>query len=317
MRRTHRDVSASELGNGAPAIGPRQIKGPRVVASGAGCFHGTLRDGIAIAYSSEVMSDSGQRGGHVMLTRRNVLQTAAIWPWLASCQSPSLRESARAAKTAPATTSHAITGARWFTGEGFEARTGYSVAGRLTFRRPPAPTETLDLSGAWLIPPFAEAHNHNIGDGDEASMRRAIARYVADGVFYAKIQGNLPVSNELKTELGINRPQGIDAVFAQGLLTSSDGHPIALAENVLLPQGAFPGETRETLKDRRYFLIDSEMEFQSKWPQLLAEQPDFVKIVLSHSEDYSARKGAPSTSVGTDSIPSSSPASSSGRTHLA
>jgi hypothetical protein len=66
------------------------------------------------------------------------------------------------------------------------------------------------------VPPFAEAHNHNLGTGLEEREKKAIQKYLADGVFYIKIQGNLPLTNEGKLHLSLNRPEGIDVAFAQG-----------------------------------------------------------------------------------------------------
>src|SRR5205823_5972877 len=108
----------------------------------------------------------------------------------------------------------------WFNGRSFEPRTFYSVDGRFTLKKP-ARVRELDLAGSWIVPPFGEAHNHNIGVGVEELDRKAIAKYQADGVFYVKIQGNLPLSDKAKQSLGIGAPYGVDAVFAQGSITAS------------------------------------------------------------------------------------------------
>jgi len=52
--------------------------------------------------------------------------------------------------------------AQWFDGQRFRRGDLYSVEGALTFRRPRHLHESLDLSGKYLIPPLAEAHNHNV-----------------------------------------------------------------------------------------------------------------------------------------------------------
>ncbi len=118
----------------------------------------------------------------------------------------------------------ALINGQWFNGLGFEPRTFYSVNGRFTSRKPGHVDQTIDLAGTYEVPPFGEAHNHNIGTGVEARDRDAIQRDLRDGVFRVKIMGNLPVSDDLKGRLGINRPEGIDVVFAQGNLTATDGH---------------------------------------------------------------------------------------------
>jgi imidazolonepropionase-like amidohydrolase len=186
---------------------------------------------------------------------------------------------------------YAFAGGQWFDGRTFEPRTVYSVSGRLSRVRPARIDQTIDLSGAFVVPPFAEAHNHNIGTGSAERDRQAIQRYLAAGVFYAKIQGNLPLTAEAKARLGLNTAAGLDAVFAQGAsLTGMDGHPIALIEQVLLPQGYFAGYTKETLKDVRYFTIDGAEDLERKWPRVLGESPDFIKVMLLYSEEYEKRR---------------------------
>jgi hypothetical protein len=186
----------------------------------------------------------------------------------------------------------AIRNGLWFNGRSFESRTVYSVGGRFTSTKPGRVDRDLDLAGTWIVPPLGESHNHNIGTGVEEWDRRAIAKYQSDGVFYVKIQGNLPLTGEAKRSLGIGAPTGIDAVFAQGSITASGGHPIALAESLLL-RGYFPGSTKETLADHRYFPADSEAEFQRKWPEILSQKPDFIKAFLLYADEFEKRKSDP------------------------
>lgn len=186
----------------------------------------------------------------------------------------------------------AFVNGQWFNGRSFERRTAYSVDGRLTFKEPAQVDRTVDLSGSWVVPPFADAHNHSIGTGDEDSDRSAIRRFLADGVFYVKMQGNLPLTDDMKGRLRINRPDSVDAVFAQGSLTVDGGHPSFLME-LLLQAGVFPGHTKETLKDLRYFTIDSEADLNKKWPLVLSQRPDFIKTFLWRSDEFERRKADP------------------------
>ena len=107
-----------------------------------------------------------------------------------------------AAQSAPNT---ALVNGKWFDGKAFTARTVYSVEGRFTSKRPTRIENTVDLAGLWVIPPLAEAHNHSIGTGVDEWDRRAINRFLADGVFYVKIMGNLPLSIEAKNALPRSR----------------------------------------------------------------------------------------------------------------
>lgn len=183
----------------------------------------------------------------------------------------------------------ALINGQWFNGKSFEARTVYSVNGRFTAKKPARVDRTLDLAGTWIVPPFGEAHNHNI-NGIEERDRKVIQKYLADGVFYVKIQSNLPVTDEMRHRLSLNRHDSIDAALAQGALTTTGGITELLAELIWMPQKTYPGYTRETLKDYRYFTIDSEADLEKKWPLLLKQRPDFIKTHLWFSDEYEKRK---------------------------
>ena len=148
------------------------------------------------------------------------------------------------------------------------------------FEKPARIDRTLDLAGAWIVPPFAEAHNHNIDGAVEERSLAAIRKYVADGVFYVKIQGNYPLTDEQRRRLPINRPGAPDVAFAQAFITATGGHPTVLHEEILLPQGYYPGLAKERLREKVYFTLDTERELEAKWPRILALRPDFIKTNL-------------------------------------
>jgi hypothetical protein len=105
--------------------------------------------------------------------------------------------------------------------------------------------------------------------------------------------GNAPVTDEMRRRLSLNRPESIDAVLAQGALTTTGGIAELLRELIWIPQNTYPGQTRETLKDYRYFTIDSEADLEKKWPLLLKQRPDFIKTHLWFSDEYEKRKNDP------------------------
>ena len=187
----------------------------------------------------------------------------------------------------------ALINGRWFDGKTFKGQTAYSLDGRFTFKKPAQIDRTLDLAGLWIVPPFGEAHNHNLGTGMEDWDKKAIRKYLADGVFYVKIQGNLPLTDDRKRRLGVNRPDSIDVVLAQGTLTATGGHPSVLVGEILLRRGYFPGHTKESLKDHRYFTVDSEDELDKKWPAILSLKPDFIKTFFLFSDEFEKRRADP------------------------
>jgi imidazolonepropionase-like amidohydrolase len=193
----------------------------------------------------------------------------------------------------------ALVNGKWFNGTSFETRTSYSVNGRLTFEKRAHVDRTVDLSGTWIVPPFADAHNHSLGGTLEDLNREVIRHDLTDGVFYVQIQGNLPLSEEMKRRLSLNTPRSIDALLAQGAqLTSSGGYYPGRLADLWLSSTMYAGFTRETLKDYRYFTIDSEAELDKKWPAILDEHPDFVKTMLVFSESYEESKAADSAYFG-------------------
>jgi imidazolonepropionase-like amidohydrolase len=187
----------------------------------------------------------------------------------------------------------AFTNGRWFDGKSFQTRTTYSVNGTLSFTEPARIDRMIDLSGTWVVPPFAEAHNHNIDGAVEERSLAAIRKYVADGVFYVKIQGNYPLSDQQRGRLPINRPGAPDVAFAQAFITATGGHPSVLHEEILLPQGYYPGIAKEQLRDKVYFTIDTEDEVAAKWPRILAQRPDFIKTNLWRSDEFERRRHDP------------------------
>lgn len=184
----------------------------------------------------------------------------------------------------------ALLNGQWFNGKTFEPRAVYSVNGRFTFKKPARIDRTIELAGTWIVPPFGEAHNHNL-NGIEERDRKAIQKYLADGVFYVKLPSNFFVSDEMKQRLGLNRPESIDTVMAQGAsLTATGGHPYWLAEMIWLRQGYAKGPV-EALNGHRFFTIDSETDLEQKWPQILSQRPAFIKTILWVSSEHEQRKG--------------------------
>lgn len=181
---------------------------------------------------------------------------------------------------------------QWFDGEMFRAATVEIRSNRLFFVRPQRRTfgaaKIIDLKGGYVVPPFCEAHNHNLGLADAAENRRMNARYLKDGVFYVQILSNIPRFSD-PWRAYFNRPNTVDVTFANGGLTGSGGHPVPLSER-LLAQGWYPGFTRETLKGKRYFIIDSVSDLTEAWPIIRQQRPDFIKAFLLYSEEFEQRR---------------------------
>ena len=174
---------------------------------------------------------------------------------------------------------------RWLGADGFSAGTRYVVDGRLTQRRPRHVDSVVDLAGRWVVPPFGEAHNHNVDYSTPTRTDSLIRRYLRDGVFYVKNPGSLPRGRDSLVGR-VNVPRGVDAVFANGLLTATGGHPTGLYQRNLA-RGAMTAADGD---GAFLWILDSLPDLERKWPRILAGRPDFIKVVLVHSEEFARRR---------------------------
>ena len=178
-----------------------------------------------------------------------------------------------------------LRGGQWLGADGLRAGTRWVADGRLTLRRPARVDSVIDLAGRWVVPPFGEAHNHNLDYSTPSRTDSLIRRYLRDGVFYVKNPGNLPRGRDSLVGR-INVPRGVDAVFANGLLTATGGHPTGLylrnrSRGAMTPADSDGGFL---------WIVDSLPDLERKWPRILAGRPDFIKIVLVHSEEFARRR---------------------------
>jgi hypothetical protein len=180
----------------------------------------------------------------------------------------------------------AFVGGRWFTGTAFEERTAFAVAGVLTFEQPARVDSTIHLAGAYVVPPFGEAHNHNVEHSSRIAL--TIGQYLRDGVFYVRNPNNLP-RTRLPLAGTINVPTSIDVAFANGGLTASDGHPIPLVRRNI-ERGIW---TEADGEGAFYFRVDDEEDLDRVWEGILEDGPDFLKTYLLYSEEYARRRDDP------------------------
>ena len=178
----------------------------------------------------------------------------------------------------------------WFAGEKFVDRTMYSVGGFFSDNRPARIDSVVDLQGGYVVPPFGEAHNHNVDASNAAAGRAVVDRYLRDGVFYVQNPGNVSRARLGLTGL-INVPMGIDVTFANALLAGPGGHPMDLFLRNLARGGMLPTDTNSTTGF--IWTITDRTDLDAKWPGILASHPDFIKTMLLYSEEYERRKADP------------------------
>lgn len=184
---------------------------------------------------------------------------------------------------------------QWFDGKGFRPQTFYSVNGFLRKKKPQGDVETIDLANQFVVPPFSEAHNHNLGSAlylNRDFTKQMIQRYLAAGIFYVKIPGNPARNAEVLRREYVNRADSVDVSFANGVLTSRDGHPQGmLVDSFKEAKVELPPLSE--LEGGGFYIVESESDLLAKWQRIIADKPDFIKTILCHSEDLEKRRANP------------------------
>lgn len=191
------------------------------------------------------------------------------------------------------TQTYALINGRWLTGQGFLSKSMYSVNGIFTHSEPDRIEKIIDLKNGFVIPPFGEAHTHNV-EGDW-NIDTVIRNYVRDGILYVKNPNDIPEFVE-KIQDKLNKPESIDVVFAHAGLTGHNGHPIALYEEILRLHRYEPvigARKRGWFNGRAYFPISTLKDLENQWPAIMATKPDFVKVYLADSEHFGSHAPSP------------------------
>ena len=173
---------------------------------------------------------------------------------------------------------------QWFDGNEFKKADWYSINGKLSTIRPSRVDSIINLKNGFVIPPFGEAHNHNIAYWDQFS--ELSARYLNRGIFYVKVPNNfIEGRQKLITNGLINKDTTIDAVFANGGITSYKGHPYFIVQRNI----EWGNITEKQGEGDFYNTIMSVNELEAKWSTIMEHHPDFIKTYLLFSEEYEKR----------------------------
>lgn len=171
--------------------------------------------------------------------------------------------------------------AQWFDGQKLQRGSLYIQDGRFTAQRPKKVNRLMELRGQFLVPPLAEAHNHNLQS--EWGLQRFGQDYLRDGVFYAAMLCADPAGVAPLRPL-IDQPETPDVLFATACITSSDGQPLAM-----LQSGPKPMPLSEIV-DKAVLVMDSPADVAAKWPLIKDRQSDLVKVVLAYHERPELRR---------------------------
>lgn len=184
----------------------------------------------------------------------------------------------------------ALEGGQWFDGSRFRPDRWFVVDGRLTRKPPNRVDARIDLCRRYVLPPLADAHNHNLQSPWTAAT--FADDYLRRGIFYsAQLAANTDEIASYRAFLG--GPGRVDVLWAEATLSSSDGHPLGLAL-----AGAKQAGMRMTASDfidKAFWAIDDRADLEKKWPRIAEARPKLVKVIVvddAHSADQ--RKDASS-----------------------
>ena len=210
--------------------------------------------------------------------------------WRSPHSSP-VRPGAGYVRANPASRTWELRHGHWFDGHRFRDQTWYVRQGLLQRNRPAHVDTVVDLHGQWVVPPFAEGHAHML-DGTYG-LPEMLRRYLHDGVYYVQVLTNSQTGAQ-QAKPFLNQPRSVDAVYANGGLTSTLGHPFTAYEPRAL--GLYDYTQWEPNHDRiaksrllehdAYWFFDSPADVAAQWPRFLAGHPDVVKIYLLHANQY-------------------------------
>lgn len=173
-----------------------------------------------------------------------------------------------------------------FIDQEFRKQDFYTTGNELHFGQPTRHDRRVDLVGKYVTPPFSETHNHSI---DGAFMLPGkVKTFLDQGIFYYKNPNSVPATTDPIRDR-INLPTSLDVRFANGGWTGTGGHPVPLYRQ-LWNNGLywnFPGQPRDSaLHQQAHWVADTRAEVDAQWSAYLAQNPDFTKVYVLHTEAY-------------------------------
>lgn len=180
-----------------------------------------------------------------------------------------------------------VEGGQWFDGERFRRGDWFVVDGKLTRTRPSRIDVRINAAGAFVVPPYADGHNHDMQNA--WGVGRRMAAHLKEGVFYS---AQLCANEDLDPFRPLfNQPAAPDVVVANVCISSSDGHPLGLLLQSLEPEEAKRADLGALR--RFYVAVDDEATLDRRWPELLERKPDLIKVILIDSSRHAERFGKP------------------------
>lgn len=175
---------------------------------------------------------------------------------------------------------HRFVNGHWFDGDRFVAREVFVVEGVIREDAGEKEPRVIDLDGGYVLPGFGNAHSHGIGNDD---FDRESNLFLARGVFYVANPNSIGARSTAAREAFASAAT-VDARFANGGLTSVGGHPVQIFES---------RAGGRAMEGNAYFTIENLEQLEARWSEILAGEPDFLKVYLERSEHHAARRDDP------------------------
>lgn len=174
------------------------------------------------------------------------------------------------------------TNAYWWNGESFSFGERYVEDGYFVETSSDV-VNTVDLGGNYVLPPLADAHNHNLQNPYLAE--RFAQRYINSGILYGAMLCGDPESAKATETLLAEKK--LDILVAGACVSSSDGHPLRMAMGGL---GESAQVAPEAIYDKSYIVVDTVKDIAAKQPLFAQAGGRLTKLILVHHED-STRRG--------------------------
>jgi imidazolonepropionase-like amidohydrolase len=190
-----------------------------------------------------------------------------------------------------------FTNGKWWMNSRFKKQTVYIINGVFSFAKPVTIDSSIDLQNQYCIPPFGDAHTHNM-DGSYG-LAEKIKEYLTEGVFYVQVLGNYG-SGALQARSVLKKENVLEVTYGNGLLTATYGHgfypyePMAMGFYNPSDQFKYTDSVKKSRKaeNNAYYFLDSIADVDAKWPLIIKYKPDHIKICLLDAADYAAKRKA-------------------------
>ena len=176
--------------------------------------------------------------------------------------------------------------ARWWSGHGFVAGDRYVRDGYFVPAPAGKPARTEDLGGAFIVPPYADAHNHMPGPADDVSSRA-----MSVGVFYL-MNPTILASSAAGVRAALAAPGKIDVVYSMGAITAPGGHPERIYQDIIGPR-VYPNIKPADFLGDAYHYVTRPDEIAPVLDRLQGQGAQFIKIMVLYSEEFAKRRDDP------------------------